>query len=414
MPKEESRRSSRGETDAARRMLAPRTSCVGARVPQVAERGTSGAEKSDSPVAQTIRSAIAVLAASVLVMGVVGGLARAGWPISIPGGAIGGHGPALIAFFATVIGLERAIADRRTPALVVPVASAVAGGMALSGLGPLAAWPLLVAASGLVGLLIAGRKGASLGAFALSAAGAAVLSAGALRWARGAPMFDIVPAFVAFLVLTILGERAQLAEAIPRTSAAASAALAAGAVLLVAPALAPFFALSAPPAVFAAGLSIAGLATAALDPLRGDLRRSGLARYTAVGVLAGGAWLVAAGVAWARGPMVAGFVYDAGVHAALLGFVMSMAFAHAPVVLPELSGRSVRFVPAFYAPVALLQLSLGVRVVGDALSSVELRRAGALGNGLSMALFGATLLLATRGPNATSTALPNHRPSPPT
>ncbi|MFB9895270.1 hypothetical protein [Planobispora takensis] len=52
-------------------------------------------------------------------------------------------------------------------------------------------------------------------------------------------------------------------------------------------------------------------------------------------LLAGYGWLATAGILWAASGLAAGpYLYDAALHALFLGFVMSMVFGHAPVILP--------------------------------------------------------------------------------
>ena len=52
-------------------------------------------------------------------------------------------------------------------------------------------------------------------------------------------------------------------------------------------------------------------------------------------------------------------------HAVFIGFVMSMVFAHAPVIFPAVLGVSLQYSQAFYLHVAVLHVSLVLRVVGD-------------------------------------------------
>ena len=75
--------------------------------------------------------------------------------------------------------------------------------------------------------------------------------------------------------------------------------------------------------------------------------------------VAGGLWL------WEGGLLGGGFTYDAMVHAIFLGFVFSMIFAHAAVIIPAVLGVPLPYRPAFYAPLALLHASVALRLFGD-------------------------------------------------
>jgi hypothetical protein len=82
---------------------------------------------------------------------------------------------------------------------------------------------------------------------------------------------------------------------------------------------------------------------------------------------------------------------DAALHALGLGFVFSMIFAHAPIVLPALARVRLRFTPFFYAPLALLHLSLAARLapVADTLAQ---RSWGAALNAGAVLAFALTVL----------------------
>lgn len=96
------------------------------------------------------------------------------------------------------------------------------------------------------------------------------------------------------------------------------------------------------------------------------------------------------------GGLVAGVRYDAALHAILVGFVVSMLMAHAPIVVPSVLGRDLPFRPAFYAHLSLLHLSLALRVIGDLSGWLAGRQWGGLLNVVAMLLFLASTVLAAR------------------
>jgi nitrite reductase (NO-forming) len=71
-------------------------------------------------------------------------------------------------------------------------------------------------------------------------------------------------------------------------------------------------------------------------------------------------------------------LYDAALHALFLGFVMSMVFGHAPVILPAVLRISLPYRPVLYAPLALLHAAVAVRVAGDLAAADVVRTAGGL------------------------------------
>ena len=80
--------------------------------------------------------------------------------------------------------------------------------------------------------------------------------------------------------------------------------------------------------------------------------------------------------------------YDATLHAVFIGFVISMVFAHAPVIVPSVLGLPLEYRPAFYLHVGVLHISLIVRVVGDLVDRLGRWRVwGGLLNAAALLLF---------------------------
>jgi hypothetical protein len=74
-------------------------------------------------------------------------------------------------------------------------------------------------------------------------------------------------------------------------------------------------------------------------------------------------------------------------HAIFLGFVFSMIFAHAPIILPTITGLALPFQNDFYMHAALLHLSLILRIAGDLLPSPPLQQWAGLLNAAAILLF---------------------------
>jgi hypothetical protein len=173
--------------------------------------------------------------------------------------------------------------------------------------------------------------------------------------------------------------------------------------------------LAATPFARDAGLRLAGAALVALaawlaryDVARHTVRRAGLTRYIAVCLLAGYAWLAAGGALLALyGDVAGGPVFDAQLHALFVGFVFSMIFGHAPLILPAVLGVAIPYRPAFYAPLAVLHLSLVLRVTGDLGGSHHVRMCGGLLNAAAVVLFVGTVVYARL-------RAPGRRPAPST
>jgi hypothetical protein len=343
-----------------------------------------------------VRLPLLVLGMVALVAGVAGGLARLGGHALLPGAGAAWHGPLMIgAFFGTVISLERAVALGSRWAYAAPLAAGL-GGVTLIALdAPRVAQGLLLAASLLLTAASVRLAARNVALFTVTLAlGAAAWAVGNVAWLAGASLQAVVPWWVGFLVLTIAGERLELTR-LMRPSRARQVAFAA---IVAAFLAACTIALVAPEP----GWRVVGAALVALtawllvqDIARRTARDPGLTGYIGRCLLAGYVWLGVGGLLLiGPGAAYASFAWDAAAHAILLGFVFSMVFGHAPVIVPAVARANVRYHWSFYAPLALLHLSVAERVVGDLVASPSVRAAGGTLGALALVVFIATLLTA--------------------
>ena len=329
-------------------------------------------------------------AALALATGLWAGLARLGWVIPpLAPHHPTAHGPLMLGgFLGALIGLERAIALGRGWGYLTPALAAASTVWTL--LSPdwrPAAWLLTaagVAACAVFAAMLRRRDDLATRAMAL---GAAAWLLGNAQWAMSGMVLIAVPWWGAFLVLTILGERLELARVLaPPRRARVTFVLCL--VLLIGGLLTAY-------AAHGLGMRLYGAALVALAAwgLRWDLARRTLGasprhRFTGLTILGGYFWLAVAGACmlfWGEG--LGGLTWDAALHALFLGFVFSMIFAHAPIVASVVLGRDLGYSPAFYVHVALLHLSLLLRVGGDLLGSPDGRAFGSLLNMVAIAVF---------------------------
>jgi hypothetical protein len=305
---------------------------------------------------------------AALLWALAAGLVRIGWAVPAPHpDHLGAHGPLMIGgFLGTVIALERAVAYGRMWGYLAPALSAA--GVAALALRPAAAGgPALfaLASAGLLAVSLAiARRHPSLHLAAMTA-GAACWLAGNALWLAGWPVFRVVAFWMAFPVLTIAGERLELTRMLPPTRYG-RAAFVAVAALLLAGAVDAARDPSAPPRLFGGALALLAAWLLRNDVARRTIRGRGLARFTAACLLSGYVWLAAAGLlAAAHRGEFAGPIYDAVLHAVLVGFVFAMILGHAPIIFPAVIGGRAVFHPRAYAPLLLLQASVALRVAGD-------------------------------------------------
>jgi hypothetical protein len=334
-----------------------------------------------------VRVPLMALGMLALLSGLAGGLVRLGWPWPVAAPLVALHGPLMVAgFLGTVIGLERAVALGRAWAYCGPMASGL-GALALAAGVPGGVELMLLGSLVMVAAFVAilGRQVALF--TVVMTLGALCWVIGQALWLGGQPVHRVVWWWAGFLVLTIVGERLDLARLQRPTAASRLAFVAAAGVLLVGlgrASLAPDDGMRLVGAGFVALAAWLG----ACDVARRTVRAAGLTRFIAVALLSGYAWLAVAGLLLLRWPHVtAGAQYDAILHALFVGFVFSMIFGHAPIIFPAVLGVRVVYRPIFYLPLGLLHASLALRMVGDVASWLAGRQWGGLLNALAIVLF---------------------------
>lgn len=331
-----------------------------------------------------------------LMFGMYIGLIRLGWSFPLSSATqYALHGPLMVCgFLGTVISLERAVAIGERWAYSSPLASAAGAVLLIAGVAPSIGALLTVIASAI--LSVASIKiflrQRELFTFTLLIAALCWLL-GCVLWLCGSHLAQVMPWWMGFLIITIVGERLELSRFMRPTYGSK--------ILFV-------FSLL----LFLAGAGIASLGTwpvfhllsASLiamtlwlmrnDIVRHTIKQQGLTRYIAAALICGYAWLLVAGIIGLSLPQLnAGSSYDAFTHAIFLGFVFSMIFGHAPIIFPAITKVKIPYHPSFYLPLFLLQASLLLRLSGDFLYIADLRKTGGVLHAITIVLF--ILVLAT-------------------
>ncbi|MEW5988412.1 MAG: hypothetical protein AB1791_17415, partial [Chloroflexota bacterium] len=298
------------------------------------------------------------------------GLVRLGWalpPVARP--PILAHGPLMISgFLGTLITLERVVAlvqrlPQARPFYLAPLLSGV-GGLALLLGAPVRIGQITItlASLGLVAVFVlilrlittpsatpkSKIQNPSFPYVVMSAAAALWLLGNGL-WLIGRPLAWVVPWWAGFLILTIAGERLELAKVLLRGGQAGQLFL--GVVGLFLAGL--FLSLAAVDlGLRLAGVGLVGLGLWLLryDVARRTIRQTGLTRFIAACLLPGYLWLIVGGGLWLwlGAGYTAGPLYDAMLHTLFLGFVFSMIFGHAPLILPAILPVTIPYRPLFY------------------------------------------------------------------
>lgn len=304
-----------------------------------------------------------------LISGLWAGLLRLGWAIpSFTAALPMQHGPLMISgFLGALIILERVAALRQRWMFAAPLLSSAGWILSLAIPGHLIG-PLLITLASLVGTAVLGvivRREAKIYT-AVMAVGAACWLGGNLLWILGNPIPLVVWWWAAFLVLTITGERLELNRVIRLTSGHYLTFTISAAIFLLGAVL---YTLQPETGARTAGIGMLMLSAWLIrfDIARRNLRHpAALTRFIAFCLFSGYLWLGMSGIFnLLFGAQYAGPIYDAVLHSVFIGFVFSMIFGHAPIILPALTRINVPFHPGFYLPLILLHASLILRIVSD-------------------------------------------------
>jgi len=330
-----------------------------------------------------------ILAAVGLLTGLYSGLLRLGFLSEMePAVSPLIHGPLMInGFLGTLIGLERSAALEEKWAYMAPVFIAASTILLLAGKHVPSNWALVAGSIALTAVMSYLYYLQPKIYHLIMALGSASLLVGNLLFVAGYPIFMLVGWWAAFPMLTIFGERLELNRIMrpPKRAQQLFAALNLGWIIALG-----MVHIDRTPGWIIASLLLIGISAWLIkyDIARRTIKSVEWTRYSAICLLTGYGWLILAGLfgLWFGFP-TAGPLYDGLLHMIFVGFVFSMIFAHASVIIPSLSGKLVPWHPYFYLPLLLLHLFLLVRVSGDLFGWTLIRKIGSHGNVLAILLF---------------------------
>ena len=329
--------------------------------------------------------AVAILA---LFFAMWAGLLRLGWVLPTFDNLAGAHGPLMVSgFLGVLIPLERAVAIRQKWMFVVPIVAGL-GWICLLFMPFPGAVLLTIGSLGTVAILgVMVHREPHIHTVTM-AFGALAWLVGNILWLAEMPIFEIVFWWMAFLILTIGGERLELSRVLRPTSWQLRAFGGVSVTLLIGTLLAT---INLEFGSRLSGLAMLGLAFWFLwnDLARRNIYHPNpLTRYIAICLFSGFVWLgIAGGLFLYFGALYAGPLYDAALHSVFVGFVMVMIFGHAPIIFPAILGAQVKFYSALYGQLFLLHLSLVLRVLGDLTNQYDWRKWGGLLNEIAILLF---------------------------
>lgn len=340
-----------------------------------------------------------ILGMICLLTAVLAGLSRLA--IAVPSFAqhqAASHAALIIAgFFGTVISLERAVALHRFWPYLAPLCAGLGGiALLLPAVSSLSASLFLLSASIFLAASVQVYRQMPAVFTLTLLLGAVSLLIGNLLSLLQAGISLSMPFWMGFLVLTIAGERLELTRFLPPRPQAKKIFIAVLGLIVIA-AAGILFHLPHASQLLAAAWLILALWLFRYDIARHTVKQTGLTRFVAVCLLAAYAWLAIGALLGLAGAFESGHPWrDSALHAIFLGFVFSMVIGHAPIIFPAVMRVKIPYHPFFYLPLAAVQLSLALRVLGNLGDWWSLRQFGGLFNALSLALFVLTILISVR------------------
>lgn len=339
-----------------------------------------------SDLSPALRAPLLALGFAGLVTGILAGLGRLAWPV--PEFATGApHGPLMLcAFFCTLISLERAVAIGRLWAYGAPLAGGIGSLILVTGSGEsTATWFFLFAGIILVSASIYAQRLQNVLHSKIISLGAAAWLAGVSIWLVTGNIYQAQWWWLAFLVITIAGERLELSRLVRVSPRMTRTFIVLMALLVTGSALASFRA-----ELRLLGVALFGLALWLWhqDIARKTVKGRGLTRYIAICLLGGYIWLGVSGLCLALlAPTPGTTGWDTAIHALTLGFVFAMVFGHAPIILPAVLRLKLPYHWIFYLPLGLLHLGVALRTMGDLGGLHALQSHAGLCNAIAIGLF---------------------------
>lgn len=328
-----------------------------------------------------------------LLLGIYTGWLRMGWNFPMTQ-AMGQHGLIMIgSFLGTLILIERIVAFKKNWLYILPLINASSLPAFYFQENRLALMFLLIGSTGLLVVYLITYRKYKEKYILIMMTGGALLITGLLMLLVNNRYPVAVPYWIGFLLLTILGERIDLAKFLPRGK-------------IKEPMIWVFI------FIFIAGLFMQyhqaghlltgmGMILIAIwlmkyDIVNKSIKSFGIHQYIGLTLFSGYVWLSISGVFMVLNLDLVYF-YDALLHSFFLGYVFLMIFAHAPIIFPGVMGLS--FTPfnrSLYLWIILLNLSLLLRVLADLIFLNFLRQISGIMNGMIIIGFFINLVIIIR------------------
>lgn len=317
-----------------------------------------------------------------LIMGLSGGWIRLGFMgLAVPGTAAS-HGLLMVGgFLGTLISLERSMIMKNRFWLAVPLFSGLSVPLIIGGWPTAGIFMVLLASVGLVAIMYIQTLKQQLPQDYVMALGAVAWMLGNFTFIYTNFMAMATGWWMAFLLFTILGERLELSKFLPTPKWAKKILFWLIGLFFIG-LLIPFHGWGS--MVLGGILVLMALWLLHYDMARIASKKGHQFKYIGIGLRVGYIWLALNGLILMLLENHA-LYYDLYLHTFFLGFVFSMIWAHAPVILPMvLNLKRTPFHPVLWAGWLVFQLSLLGRIISSFMEIYTYRTLLGIINGWSI------------------------------
>ena len=320
------------------------------------------------------------------------GLGRIGW--NLPASLLVAHHGAIMVggFLGTLISLEKTIPLKRKSLLLIPVFNGLSIIPFFAGMPTVAFYILIASSAALTGVFLFYLKKQRSIIYILMTAGSACWLVGNILLVTERFYPIAFPWWMAFVLLIIAAERLELMNFLP-VSKFSKNILVTLLILFLSGVLLSFHGIGN--LVCASALIGISVWLMRNDVVGINLKKSGVQKFVAISLLAGYTSLLLTGIFMITLPDQ-WLTYDALLHTFFIGFVFSMIFAHGPMILPGVIGISFStYHKVFYGWLALLHVSLFIRIFADVTVATELRKISGMMTAIGIIGYFATLAILT-------------------
>ena len=312
------------------------------------------------------------------------GWARIGWSLPITSAAAH-HGAIMVnSFLASLIFLERAVTFKNKWVLLLPLTNVLSVVALLFEAPHVARILFITGSSGFVAMCIFFIFRYKESYYFIFLTGAFCLLAGNIIVYRSNFYPNAVNWWMGFLLFTIVAERLELSRFLALSNFKRNLLWVCVAMVMLA--LVWPFHLSGH-YVLAIAVAITAAWLLKYDMARHSVKVKGQHRYSALLLITGYVWLLIMALLLVFQSKLS-FGYDAVLHSFFIGFIFSMIFSHAVIILPAIARLPVKiYRPVLYVWFVLLQLSLDVRIMADIMENILIRKIAGFANGVAILLF---------------------------